>query len=205
MPENHKSLSFFYFFEKKKKKIGPAWSLAHASDPAGHKRGAILFCEQSKMHAKRPCYCSSELKFTWTVQTQSRKMHAARGEEKTDLGTEAKKLQRRWKRDGWSVFVCFKSFPRALYLRLFFWFFFPLCLRHSLSNGFLHFLLPFSVDFMCRKMKQRPTSCPCLFMASLLFHFFSSSFSSTACLPNLTVVQEWKKETPSVLCFFFLS
>ena len=36
MPENHKSLSLsFIFFERKKK----------ASDPAGHKRGAVLFCE----------------------------------------------------------------------------------------------------------------------------------------------------------------
>ena len=156
------------------------------------------------MHAKRPCYCSSELKFTWTMQTQSRKMHAARGEEKTDLGTEAKKLQRCWKRDGWSVFVCFKSFPPALYLRLFFWFFFPLRLRHSLSNGFLHFLLPFSIDFMCRKMKQRPTSSPCLFMVSLFFLFFFLFFLFY-CLPSWSHSSARMKERNSLcsLCFFF--
>jgi hypothetical protein len=40
-----------------------------------------------------------------------------------------------------------------------------------------------------------------LFMVSLFFFF--SSFSSIACLPDLIVVQEWKKKTPSVLCVFF--
>ena len=43
MPENHKSLSLsFIFFERKEKKVGPAGSLAQESDPAGHKRGAVL-------------------------------------------------------------------------------------------------------------------------------------------------------------------
>jgi hypothetical protein len=46
MPENHKSLSLsFIFFERKEKKVGPAGSLAQESDPAGHKRGAVLFYE----------------------------------------------------------------------------------------------------------------------------------------------------------------
>jgi hypothetical protein len=38
MPENkYLSLSFI-FFQKNKKKVSPAGSLAQASDPAGHKR-----------------------------------------------------------------------------------------------------------------------------------------------------------------------
>ena len=47
MPEHHKSLSlsFIFFKEKKRKKIGLVESLAQASDPAGHKRGATLFYE----------------------------------------------------------------------------------------------------------------------------------------------------------------
>jgi len=31
--------SLAYFL--KKKKVGPSWSLAQASDPAGHKKGAV--------------------------------------------------------------------------------------------------------------------------------------------------------------------
>jgi hypothetical protein len=47
--KNHKSLSLSFIFlkeRKKKKKGGLAGSLAQASDPVGHKRGATLFfCE----------------------------------------------------------------------------------------------------------------------------------------------------------------
>jgi hypothetical protein len=39
MAENHKSLSLFIFWRKKK--VCLAWSLAQASDPAGHKKGAV--------------------------------------------------------------------------------------------------------------------------------------------------------------------
>ena len=69
IPENHKSLSlsFIFFKEKKKKKktACPAGSLAQASDPVWtQKKERSLLNEQGKMHANRPRYCSSELKFT---------------------------------------------------------------------------------------------------------------------------------------------
>jgi len=63
MPEN-KSLSFFFFF----KTIGPAGSLAQASDPAGHKRVQLQL-----KGAKLASYCSSELNFTWIVTHATKK------------------------------------------------------------------------------------------------------------------------------------
>jgi len=104
-----------------------------------------------------------------------------------------------------SVFVCFKPFSSVLYLRLFLAFSF-LCVFVTLSlYWFLHFLLPCSADFICRKIEQRPKVNPCFFFVSPLFFssVLFSSFSSTACLPNLTATQGWRKETPSVLCVFF--
>ena len=50
--------------------------------------------------------------------------------------------------------------------------FFPLRLRQSLSNGFLHFLRPCCRSYMQKKLKPRPTGSPCWFMVSLLFSFF---------------------------------
>jgi hypothetical protein len=64
MPENHKSLLLSFIFFLKRETVGLAGSLAQSSDPAGHKKGRSPLNEQSKMHAKRPRYCSSELKFT---------------------------------------------------------------------------------------------------------------------------------------------
>jgi len=58
-------LLFFFKEEKKKKTACPAGSLAQASDPVWtQKKGRSLLNEQGKMHANRPRYCSSELKFT---------------------------------------------------------------------------------------------------------------------------------------------
>ena len=70
---------------------------------------------------------------------------------------------------------------------------------------FLHFLLPCSADFICKKIEQIPKVSPCFFLVSplLFLPFLFSSFSSTACLPDLTATQGWRKETPSVLCVFF--
>ena len=94
-------------------------------------------------------YCSSEL-IHLNSATHKTEKRMLRGEEKTDLVTEAKKLQQRWKRDGWSVFVCFKSFPPALYLRLFFWFSF-LCFFVSPSpTGSCTSFVP-AADLICKK------------------------------------------------------
>jgi len=75
IPENkYLSLSFKFFFKKKKNSMSgrvtcpskwPGWTQKQ--------KGAVFSMKQGKMHAKRPRYCSSELKFTWTVQTQSKK------------------------------------------------------------------------------------------------------------------------------------
>jgi hypothetical protein len=37
------------------------------------KRGAVFSMKQGKMHAKRPRYCSSELRFTWTMHGACKK------------------------------------------------------------------------------------------------------------------------------------
>jgi hypothetical protein len=67
MPENHKSLTLsFIFFKKKKKENSMSGQVTcQASDLVRHKKkGRSLLNEQGKMHAKRPRYCSSELKLT---------------------------------------------------------------------------------------------------------------------------------------------
>jgi len=61
----------------------------------------------------------------------------------------------------------------------------------SLFTGFLHFLLPCSADFICKKWKQRPKGSPCWFMVSLLFFVFPALFFFLLLCP--------------VFCVFFLS
>jgi len=100
----NKSLSLSFIFFKKK------------VSPAGHKKRGRS-CSYSWKKAGE--YCSSELIHLNSANSKQ-KNACCEVKRKTDLGTEAKKLQRRWKRDGWSMFICFKSFPPALYLRLFF-------------------------------------------------------------------------------------
>ena len=128
------------------------------------------------MHAKRPRYCSSELKSTWTVQTQRKQMHA-KGEENRP-GDEG-----RWRSCNniesvvvaWSLFVCFKPFSFCSVFVSISCFFLPLCLRHSL-DWFLHFLLPCSEDFICKNkwskdLKSVPA--PTLFLLSFFHLLFS--------------------------------
>ena len=119
---------------------------------------------------------------------------------KTDLGTEVKNLQQRWKRDGWSVFVCFKSFPPALYLCLFFLLFSPLHLRQSLSTRFLHFLHPCCKSYMQKKWSQDQQVVPAGIWFLFSFPFFSS-FSSTINLPNIIVTLANERNFLYSLCF----
>jgi len=126
---------------------------------------------------------------------------------RTDLGTEAKKLPWRRKRDGWSVrFICFKPFPLVLYLRLFSDFFFPLRLRHPLS------LVPaLSPSLFCRCYMQKNESkdrkgSPCLSMVSLSFLVFPA-FSSPSSLLLLAflISQQRKDEGKKLLRSLFFS
>jgi len=48
-----------------------------------------------------------------------------------------------------------------------------------LSTGFLHFLLPCSANFICKKWKQRPKGSPCWFMVFCFSCAFSLFFSSS--------------------------
>jgi len=48
-----------------------------------------------------------------------------------------------------------------------------------LSTGFLHFLLPCSADFICKKWKQRPKGSPCWFMVFRFSCAFSLLFFSS--------------------------
>ena len=118
---------------------------------------------------------------------------------------ETKKLQRRWKRDGCSVCVrLFQTFSLCFVFASVSCVFFPLSSSLSLY-WFVHFLLPYSADFICRKMEQRPKVSPYFFLISFLFHLFFSSISSTACLPSWSHNNaRMKEETPSVLCVFSL-
>ena len=52
----------------------------------------------------------------------------------------------------------------------------------------------------------RPKVSPCFFLVSPLFFssFLFSSFSSTACLPDLTATQGWRKKLPLFYAFFSL-
>ena len=133
-----------------------------------------------------------------------------RGEEKTDLGTEAKKLQRRWKRDGWSVFGCFKSFPPALYLRLFFWFSF-LCFFVSPSpTGSCTSFVP-AADLICKKnwsQDQQVVPAGLWFLFSFSFFLFFLFYCQSSQPHSNT--GEWKKLSlfsaffSSVFGYFFL-
>jgi len=115
-----------------------------------HSTRVIIILTLTKQTAcKRPRYCSSELNFTWTVQTQSKKLHSAGGYSSIQAGgllfkwinsLEHANTKKTNARKGWrehletkklSAFVCFKSFPPVLYWRLFSCFCFPL--RLSLS------------------------------------------------------------------------
>jgi len=187
--------------------VGPTGSLAQASDPAGHKKGRSPLNEQSKIHAKRPRYCSSELKFTWTVQTQSKKC-MVREVKRTDLGTEVKKLQRRWKCDGWSVrFVCFKPFPPVLYLRLFSDFFLSSASSSLSLPGSCTFFFPVLQMLYAEKWKQRPKGSPCLFMVSLSFLVFPALSSPPSPLLLAFLISQQPKDEgkklPLFSAFFF--
>ena len=112
-------------------------------------RVIIILTLTEQTACKRPRYCSSELNFTWTVQTQSKKLHSAGGYSSIQAGgllfkwinsLEHANTKKTNARKGWrehletkklSAFVCFKSFPPVLYWRLFSCFCFPL--RLSLS------------------------------------------------------------------------
>jgi len=114
----------------------------------------------------------------------------------TDL--ETKKL---------SLFVCFKPFPPVLYWRLFSGFF--------LSSASLSLSLPSSCTFFfpvlqmlyAEKWKQRPKGQSLLVYGFSFFSCFSCSFfsSSTACLPELTTTQGWRKENSLCSLRFFYS
>jgi len=160
------------------------------------KKGRSLLNEQGKMHAKRSRYCSSELKFTWTVQTQSKKMHGAGGEENRP-GNERTTVMFEGLLASPSVLPFASALSPYSLLAFFFWVS-PLQSSFlSLSTDFLHFLLPCSADFICKKWKQRPKGSPCWFMVSLLFFvfpalslfFFSSSvpFSVFSFSPSLVI------------------
>jgi len=126
---------------------------------------------------------------------------------RTDLGTEAKKLPWRWKRDGWSVrFICVKPFPLVLYLRLFSDFFLSSASSSPSLPGSCTFSFPVLHMLYAEKWKQRPKRQSLLDYGFSFFSrfscFFFSFFSSTACLPDLPTTQGWRKETPSFSVFF---
>ena len=59
--------------------------------------------------------------------------------------------------------------------------------------------------YMQKKMKAETEWQSLLVSGFSSLFFFLSSFSSTACLPDLKVMQEWKKKNSLVLYFFLLS
>jgi len=130
---------------------------------------------------------------------------------RTDLGTEVKKVQRRWKRDGWSVrFVCFKPFPHVLYLRMFSDFF----LSSASSSLSLSLVLALSSSLFCRcfmqknESKDRKAVPACLWFLFLFFFFLLFLLLILLyCLPFWSHSNVRMKERNSLysLRFFFLS
>ena len=119
------------------------------------------------MLAKRPRYCSSELKFTWTVQTQSKKMHGAGGEENRP-GNERTTAMFEGLLASRSVLPFASALSSYSLLAFFFWAS-PLQSSFlSLSSGFLHFLLPCSADLICKNESKDRKAVP----AGLWFLFF---------------------------------
>jgi len=82
--------------------------------------------------------------------------------------------------------------------------FFPLRLRQSLSNGFLHFLRPCCRSYMQKKWSQDQQVVPAGLWFLFSFLFFFSSFSSTVNLPNLTVTLANERNFLYSLCFSHL-
>jgi len=99
--------------------------------------------------------------------------------------------------------VCVRLFQTFSFYFVFasvFCFFFPLHLRHSLY-WFLHFLLPYSADFICRKNGANTESqsllLPCFSSFFLSFLFFS--FLSLL-LPAFLISQQRKDKGRKSLC-----
>jgi len=148
------------------------------------------------MHAKRPRYCSSELKFTWTVQTQRKQMHA-RGEENRPGDEEAATTLRAW----WLLGLC--SSVSNLFLLFCICVCFLLFLSSASSS--LSLLVPaLSFPLFCRFYLQKkwskdwksvPTS-------SLFLLFFFRLFFSllSLLLPAFLISQPRKDEGRNPLC-----
>jgi len=142
------------------------------------------------MHAKRPRYCSSELKFTWTVQTQRKQMHAW-GEENRPGDEEAAATLKAW----WLLGLC--SSVSNLFLLFCICVCFLLFLSSASSS--LSLLVPaFSSPLFCRFYLQKKWSkdrksvpASSLFLLSF-FHLFFSLLSLL--LPAFLVSQQRKDE-----------
>ena len=129
-------------------------------------------------------------------------MHDVRGEENRP-GNEG---QRRCLKACWLIdqFCHLLQLYPPYYLLAFFFWVSPL----QPSSLSLYWFSALSSSLFCRSYMQKNKSndwkaVPTYFLFLFSFLFFSS-FSSTAFLLDLSVMQEWKKETPSFFVFFSL-
>ena len=148
------------------------------------------------------------LLFKWIIihlnSANTKKKNACKRWREIDL--ETKKLQQHWKHDGCLVCVrLFQTFSFCSVFAFVSYFFFPLCLRHSLY-WFLHFLLSCSADFICRKNGAKSKSqfllLPCF---SSLFFVFSFLFFLFYCLPSWSHSNARMKKKLPLFSAFFLS
>jgi len=120
---------------------------------------------------------------------------------------ETKKLQQHWKRGGCLVFVrLFQTFFLLFFICVYF-LLFPSSVSSSLSRLVPALSSPlFWRFYLLKQMEQRLKVSSCSYLVSPLFFssFIFSSFSSTACLPDLIATQGWRKKLP-LFSVFFLS
>jgi len=153
------------------------------------------------MHAKRPRYCSRELKFTEPCKHKE-KNACKRWREQTWRRRRCSNVESVMV--AWSVFVNLKPFPSVLYLRLFLAFSFP-CIFVTLFIGSCTFFSHVLQILFAEKMEQKLKVSPCFFLVSPFFFVFSFLFFLFYCLPSwFHSNARMKEEAPSVLCVFSL-
>jgi len=140
------------------------------------------------------------------MQTQSKKMHGARGEENRPRNgsEEAALTLKTW----WLIgpFHLCQTFSSCSIFASVFWFFLSSASSSPSLPGSCTFSFPVLHMLYAEKWKQRPKRQSLLDYGFSFFSRFSclffSFFSSTACLPDLPTTQGWRKETPSFSVFF---
>jgi len=142
------------------------------------------------------------------MQTQSKKMHGARGEENRPRNgsEEAALTLKTW----WLIgpFHLCQTFSSCSIFASVFWFFSFLCVFVTLSPWFLHFLLPCSAYVICRKMKAKTEKAvPAWLWFLFLFSFFLLFLLLLLfyCLPSWSPNNARMKERNSLVLCFFLS